>query len=203
MVDAVEPTITAVADALRIKVKLADTANYSKTRREPSIIVIHATHGAEGPRKDDDEAYAISKPLPPGKKRSFHYVVDSDSATRCVPDLLTAWHAGKTANARGIGVEICGSASQTRAQWLDPVSLSTLNIAARLVADLCKEHKIPATLLQLPNLMQKQRGITTHHLCSLAWHESTHWDPGPNFPLTEFIEAVRLALESNGHLNIV
>lgn len=191
------PKIVAAPEPLRIKVTLADPANYSKARRNPTGIVIHATHGAEGPNKDFDEAFAISKPLPVGKKRSFHYVCDSNSATRCVPDLLTAWHCGHTGNARYIGIEICGRADQTRDQWLDAVSLATLNIAARLCVDLCREHKIPPVLIEVPGLVANARGITTHAMVSAAWHESDHWDPGPNFPLQDFVEAVRRAYEAH------
>jgi hypothetical protein len=36
-------------------------------------------------------------------------------------------------------------------------------------------------------------GITTQHDVTLAWHKSTHTDPGPAFPMGAFITAV------NGH----
>ena len=188
------PVIVAAPAPLRVKVRLADPANYGKATRDPCGIVLHATDGCEGPTKDDDEAAAISKPLV--DKKSFHYVVDSDSCTRCVPDLLTAWHARPHGNKWGIGIEICGRANQTRAQWLDPVSLATLSIAARLVADLCREHKFPAVLVDADGLKLGKRGITTHALVAAAWRESDHWDPGPGFPLEDFLEAVRQALEA-------
>lgn len=188
-----EPTIVAVPNPLKIKVLLAHPSNYSKVRREPEGIVIHATHGAEGPNKDFDEAYALAKPQ---LKRSFHYVVDSNSATRCVPDLLTAWHCRATGNSRFIGVELCGRADQTREQWFDKVSLATLNIAVRLCVDICREHKIPPVLVDMLGLKKRSRGITTHAMVSSAFKESDHWDPGPHFPLTEFIEAVKQALEA-------
>lgn len=184
------PLIVAAA-TIRMKVLLAHQANYSRTKRmKIDNIVIHATHGAEGANKDYDAAFEISKPLPKGKERSFHYVVDSDSATRCVPDVYVAWHARRTANARSIGVELCGSADQTRSQWTDAVSMATLEIAARLVADLCKTHNIPTVLCRPQDLVADQRGITTHQFCSQAWKQSDHYDPGPNFPLIEFVEAV-------------
>lgn len=192
----VAPLIVAVQEPLRIKAVLAHPSKYSRQRREHvSFIVLHATHGAEGPNKDNDEAVASSKPLLPGElPHSAHYFVDSDSATRSVPDLLTAYHAGKHANAAGIGVEICGRADQSLKQWLDKVSLPTLQIAARLVADLCKEHKIPAEFLDVDGLLAGSKGITTHALVAEAWKETKHWDPGPDFPLQAFIAAVKNAL---------
>lgn len=193
----VEIVIVPAPMPLRIKSKPADPANYSKVRRERvQFICLHATDGVEGPRKDDDEAAAIAKPLAHGKEQSFHYVVDSDSATRCVPDLLTAWHAKRTGNLRSIGVEICGRANQTRAQWADPVSLATLGIAVRLVADLCQEHALPTCYLDADQLRLGARGISTHAQVSVAWKESNHWDPGPHFPMTEFVAAVKHCLDS-------
>ena len=185
------PRIVAVPAPLRVKVRLAHSSNFARTPTEKSNVCLHATHGAEGPNKDDDEAAQLQKP---DHGVSFHYVVDSNSATRCVPDLYVAWHARRTANARCLGVELCGRADQSRDQWFDAVSLATLNIAARLVADICKEHKIPAEFCGPDELRAGKRGITTHEACSKAWKESDHWDPGPHFPLTEFIAAVKVAL---------
>lgn len=195
--------LTATAPgALTIHERPAHLTNYSRAPRrpgEPSLVVIHATHGAEGQGPIDlNVAAGIAKALPSGKRVSFHYAVDADSAVRCVPDLALAWHAGKTGNARGIGVEICGRADQTRAQWLDGVSLRTLSNTARLVASLCLAHTIPPVLLDVPELLAGHRGITTHHRVSLAWGESHHWDPGVGFPLVDFVVAVSSAVISAG-----
>lgn len=192
------PVIVATPEPMRIKVLLADPGNYSRTKREPEFIVLHATHGAEGPNADTNGAFEISKPLPAGKRRSAHYFADSNSITRCVPDLYTAYHAGRTANSRGLGVEICGRADQTRDQWFDKHSFPTLCNTARLVADLCKEFKIPAIVLSSDDLKARKRGITTHLAVRDAWKETVHWDPGPGFPIDEFIDAVRRALGTVG-----
>lgn len=192
---AAPPLIVAAPEPLKISVLLADPSNYSRAKREVEFITVHCTHGAEGIGKAAAAAKLISKPFPPSeKKRSFGYAVDATSTFRCVPDLLTAWHAGRTANSRSIGVEICGSADQTRAEWLDKTSLATLSLAVRLVADLCREHKVPPVILNEAKLKARARGITTHAVVSATWHESTHWDPGPNFPLEDFVEAVRVAM---------
>lgn len=181
---------------LRIKVMLAHPSKYSRVKRERiTNIIIHATHGAEGPNKDFDEAYASAQPLKEGESGvSAHYFVDSNSATRSVPDLLTAWHAGRTANKCAIGVEICGRADQTRKEWTDTTSLATLQIAARLLIDLCKEHRIPAVYVDSEALRLGLKGISTHQQVAMAWKETTHWDPGPYFPLAELIAAVHREL---------
>jgi len=175
------------------RIRWADPVNYSRMRRNPTLIVLHSTEGGEGDgATDDNVAAGIAKPKPAGKRTSFHAVVDGDSVTLCVPYMLTAWHAGHTANLIGIGVEICGRASQTRDQWLDDVSARTLGIAARLVAELCVEFRIPTTYLDAVALNAGvPRGITMHRDVSAAWRESTHTDPGPGFPIAEFITAVR------------
>lgn len=189
-----DAVIVAAAGPLRVKVRIAAAENYSRTQREPELVVLHATCGAEGPNAAINSAAELAVPLPPGKRKSWHYLVDASSVTRCVPDLLTAWHAGPHGNARGIGVELCGRADQSREQWLDPVSLATLAIAARLVADLCTEYRLPVALVHPAGLRAEERGITTHAFVSEAWRESTHTDPGPGFPLAEFVAAVAEAV---------
>jgi N-acetyl-anhydromuramyl-L-alanine amidase AmpD len=192
-----EPIIIAAPAPLDVKAIPAALSNYSRVTRIPTVIVIHATHGAEGLTKDTDSALEISKPLPKGKERSFHYVCDGNSATQCVRDEYTAWHARHHGNSIGIGIELCGMADQSREQWLDSISLSTLRIAARLCADICDRWAIPPSLVDDKGLLEERHGITTHDFVSKAWKESHHWDPGPHFPLAEFIEAVQRAVKKS------
>lgn len=187
-----EPVIVAAPVPLQVKVRPAWPANYSQAKRkQPTIIVIHATDGHEGIAQDDNVAAMFARAfVPPEKPRSAHYVVDTDSVTRCVPDLLTAWHCGHTGNARGIGIELCGSAGQTREEWLDSLSLPMLQLAARLCADLCKTHGILPAVVNDRGLLGNQTGITTHAFVTKAWAETTHSDPGPGFPLAAFVSCV-------------
>lgn len=186
--------IVAVPEVV-VKVRYAHPRNYrrSKLPRDIQGIVMHCTDGHEGYRKDDDVA-AMFQRNNLVKRRSCHYVVDSDSATCCVPDFSIAWHCGHTGNARFIGVELCGRARQTRAQWLDELSLPMLCIAARLVADLCLRHNVPAVYVDPEGLQLRRRGITTHEAIGAAWRQTTHTDPGPHFPLRAFVAAVAAAM---------
>ncbi len=173
----------------------AHATNYSRTVRHPTVIVLHATQGHEGVNADTDCAAMFARPFPPGeKKRSAHYVADADSVTRCVRDELTAFHCGHHGNAIGIGIELCGRADQTRAQWLDAMSLPMLCIAARLCADLCVTWAIPARVLTAGELVIGLHGLTTHACVSAAWRETDHTDPGPGFPLDAFVAAVAEAM---------
>lgn len=192
-----EPKIVAVPGPLMIKRQPAHPSNFSAhPRLSPGIIVLHCTDGHEGYTKDDDVAAMFGRVL--DKPRSSHYVIDADSCTRCVPDLMTAWHCGHTGNALGIGIELCGGASQTRAEWLDTQSLATLNIAARLIADLCHGYNIAPRVVNVRDLLAGRSGITTHSIVSVAWKESSHHDPGPGFPLGALVMAVRRDLLLEG-----
>jgi N-acetyl-anhydromuramyl-L-alanine amidase AmpD len=192
----VPPAIVASPKPLALTQVPAHRQNYSRTVRTPTLIVLHCTDGCEGGGATDTNVAAMfARPFPPGqKKRSAHYVVDADSCTACVPDLCMAWHCGHHGNAVGLGIELCGKASQTRREWLDGPSLATLNTAARLCADLCDLYQIPPALTNTRDLLAGKGGITTHSFVSEAWHESDHWDPGPGFPLGAFVVAVRAAV---------
>lgn len=188
----VEPIIVATPDASFVmKTMPAHLSNYSRVVRVPTVIVLHCTDGCEGSQKDTDEAFDITKP---NKNKSFHYAVDADSVTQCVNDEYTAWHARGHGNALGIGVELCGRADQTRAEWFDAVSLATMNNAARLCARLCNKWSIPAKVVNDRGLLNGESGITTHQFVASAWKQSNHYDPGPGFPLGAFVQAVATAL---------
>jgi N-acetylmuramoyl-L-alanine amidase len=170
----------------------AHPTNYRKRTRElTQAIVLHATDGHEGPDKAEDVARMFAGVL--AKPRSCHFVADSDSLVQCVPAMLTAWHCGHTGNMRCEGLELCGFARQTPAEWLDALSLPMLNLAARHVAERCRALSIAPVFVDRAGLRQGLRGITTHAEVSLAWQESTHTDPGRGFPLRAFIDAVRAA----------
>jgi N-acetyl-anhydromuramyl-L-alanine amidase AmpD len=189
-----EPRIVAAPNPLAWHDVPAHLANYSRVFRHPSLIVLHATDGCEGVTKDTDCAAMFAAPFLEGEtKRSAHYVIDANSVTHCVRDEFVAWHCGHQGNTIGIGIELCGRADQTRAQWLDALSLPMLCIAARLCADLCHVWSIPVRVVNDRGLLAGAAGITTHSFVSMAWRETDHHDPGPGFPLGAFVTAVAQA----------
>lgn len=193
------PRIVAVPERdLVLRSVRAHAANYSRViRKTTQAITLHATDGHEGPSKAEDVAAMFARVFsPPQKKRSCTFVVDTDTAVLCVPPHVTAWHCGETGNRLTEGVELCGRANQTREQWFDALSLPMLCIAARLVAQRCTVNQIEPVFVDRAGLRAGLRGITTHAEISAAWHESKHTDPGPNFPLREFVAAVRGAMAS-------
>lgn len=193
--DAARRVIVATAGPLQIKQQLAHPTNYSPHRRLTTrAIVLHCTDGCEGTNAAEDCAHMFAGKL--ANQRSCHYAVDADSIVRSVPDLQVAWHCAHAGNAIGVGVEICGRASQTRAQWLDETSYRTLCLAARLVADLCTAFALPPRFVDAAGLRVGEPGITTHAEVSKAWQQTHHTDPGPGFPLVDFVSAVSAAMLS-------
>lgn len=191
-----EPLIVAAPEIFIVSYP-ASLKNYARTQRTaPDWIVLHATDGHEGPTKDRDVAAIFADPnLPKGRRRSAHWIVDTNSVAACVEERYTAWHCGPTGNAHGIGLELCGRAAQTRAEWFDAGSFPMLCIAARLVADRCRVWSIPPRVLNARDLrVPGARGITTHSFVSQAFGETNHHDPGVGFPLGAFVRAVAEAL---------
>jgi len=184
------------------KVPLIESENQTPNppRRTVDLVVLHSTEGKEyrGSARNvadwfqDDRCHA-----------SAHYVVDPGEVVQCVPDVAVAWHA-YGCNARGIGVEMCGLAEQTVAQWADPDSLAIIARTADLVAAICLKWQIPATGMAISQNTgwqwvlqnQKGRGLLTHAQASAAFPgHGNHWDPGPNFPWAAFVEKVARLLE--------
>src|SRR5262245_58459755 len=96
-------------------------------RRAPKLLVIHYTAGSEGP-KSAEAGIAYGKIGTDGT--SCHAFFDAEG-----PGLQEVAFGDRShsafmyGNEIGVHFEICGT-RQTRAQWLDPVSLATLKTTA-------------------------------------------------------------------------
>jgi hypothetical protein len=127
------------------------------------------------------------------KKASAHYCVDGGGhiVQTCLEKDVA--YAAPGANSNGLHVEMAGRAAQTSEEWHDPYSRKLLVVAARLVADLCAAHRIPVRYVDAAGLVAGgsfARGVTTHHEVTKAFRKSTHTDPGPHFPIMEFVGLV-------------
>jgi N-acetylmuramoyl-L-alanine amidase CwlA len=163
---------------------------FNRTRVD--LIVLHSTEGKEYAGSARSVAAWFQDPR---CRASAHYVVDPQEVIQCVPAQAAAWHAWGV-NGRGIGVEMCGEAKQSAAQWADADSSLTVRRAADLVAALCKAWDVPVVLVT-PDILRLQtgRGITTHALASQAFPgHGDHWDPGPSFPMDFFLRTVKEVL---------
>jgi hypothetical protein len=181
-------------------IPFVEARHYNRAPRAlVDLIVLHCMEAAESATTAERCAlYMATLPadLPPNKKKSYHYGVDSDSVVQTVPDHCVAYGA-PGANHNGLHIELAGYARQSRVEWLDPFGTRMLWLAAQLVARKCTERDIPVAYLPAAKLIgPRPRGITTHHEVSLAYKKSDHTDPGPGFPIDWFLQQVELAMDS-------
>jgi N-acetyl-anhydromuramyl-L-alanine amidase AmpD len=119
-----------------------------------------------------------------------HNCIDNDSIVQCVRDSNVAWHA-PGANHNGIGLEHAGYASQRLEDWRDAYSTAELQLSAQLARELCDRYRIPVAFVDAADLRRRRRGITTHWEVSKAFRKTDHTDPGPNFPMDDYLAMVR------------
>lgn len=152
-------------------------------------ITVHATCGGRGYPHESEAGVAKNTAVYFKKKTtqaSAHYVEDIDSEEHCVPEDVIAWHAPP--NKHSIGIEICGEASYTREQWLSPEVWPAVQRAAARLKDIAARHNVPLVKLSAADLVAGKRGYCGHVDVSQAFHQTTHTDPGPNFPWDRFAE---------------
>lgn len=161
-------------------------------------IVLHCTEGREHDEAAEACASRFAWANPKDRPRaSAHYAVDANSIVQCVPEKHVAWHA-PGANRWGIGIEHCGRARQSRAEWLDVFGRPMLGLSALLVERIAFDWSIPLRMVDAEGLRAGVRGITTHAMVSEAWPEkhpgrAGHQDPGPGFPINDYLAALMTA----------
>lgn len=159
-----------------------------------SRIVIHATAGGRGFPGESAAGTArqtaeyFQKPRAGG---SAHYVEDIASEEHCVPESAVAWHAPP--NVHSLGIEICAEATYSRDQWLSAQVWPAVVKAAARARELADRHNVPKVKLSPTDLLNGAHGICGHVDVSQAWHQSSHYDPGPGFPWPEFMAEVNKA----------
>lgn len=162
--------------------------------KRPIWVVLHTAESPEGPQVA--EAIAVWGSRTPAQggpptPASWHYVVDRNSIVQSVHETDRAAGA-PGANEQGIHIELAGHANQTAEQWADDASQATLEMAAPLVADICKRRGIPVGVRVAEELKKGMPGITGHMFCTQAFG-GTHTDPGVHFPWGRFMVLVRAA----------
>lgn len=173
-------------------IRFKQAKNYTWASRQAADIKWIVLHSMESPEKPTmAEAVANWFAGPDAPRASAHFNVDDDSIVQSVKIEHVAWHA-PGANRHGIGIEHAGRAKQTRADWFDDFSRRMLEEqSAPLCAYLCFLLHIPAKYVDRAGLLAAERGITTHNEVTQAFRRSTHWDPGPGFPMDWYIERVK------------
>lgn len=157
-------------------------ARFSKRRTKPvRWIVLHSMESPE----DSSMAERLGRYFATltGRTASAHYGVDNDSVVQYVPDDEVAYHAAGL-NEQSIGIEQAGRAAQDAAGWSDHFSQQMIDTQViPLVAHLVTKHHIPVRFVDAAAINRGEAGITTHAEVSKAKRKSTHWDPGPNYPI--------------------
>jgi N-acetyl-anhydromuramyl-L-alanine amidase AmpD len=157
-------------------------------------VVIHTAEYPELPESAEWVANYFAKPGAP--KASAHYMVDASEVIQGVWDKDVAW-AAPGANHNGIQIEHAGYAKQTKKDWSDDYSKRMLARSAKLTARLCRKHNIPVRWVSPSQLRAGRRGLTSHANVSAAFKRSSHWDPGPNFPVTVYLRLVKAELPAS------
>lgn len=166
-------------------------AHYTKGPRRGSVDLL-VIHTAEVPRALGMARRLMKACATTPDKKSWHYAVDRDEITQSVKIEDIAWHA-PGANSNGVGVELVAYANKTN--WDDEYSVAQLNLAADLFAALAAKLDIPTVYLDSNALVPAgngARGITTHAAVSIAFKKSSHTDPGPRFPIDDFVTLVAM-----------
>lgn len=121
---------------------------------------------------------------------SAHYVVDPYETLQVVYDHTVAYHAPP--NEGSIGIELCDPVAGSPSRWNDVAHRLMVRRAARLVARLALAYDVPLVKVGPDALVHNGgRGICGHVDVSQAWHETTHTDPGPDFPWDRFMRIAR------------
>lgn len=162
--------------------------NYSKDsngrplRTRKKIIVIHNTSNDASDSNEADYAKTRRDGV------SSHYYVDNNSIRQSLDTDWRAWHVGsEEGNSTGISYEITGSNGKSRSWWIGNVYWRGL--AAQIRADM-DVHGIAARTLSIAEMRTGKSGIVTHDQCRRAWGDTTHTDPGPNFPMDYLLQQI-------------
>jgi N-acetyl-anhydromuramyl-L-alanine amidase AmpD len=160
-------------------------------RKPIRMIVLHSAENQEleGQAKHLAQWFAGST----APQASAHYMVDDKQVWQSVKDTDIAWAVDVwEANLESISIELTGKANQSSTNWVDTYSTMVLKEATSLCKSLSSLHGIPTIHLTLPQILDgKTKGYCTHADITAA-HKIVggHTDPGPNFPMDQFLKEV-------------
>lgn len=156
------------------------------------LIGIHTMEAPEGPQTAENVANYFKK-----VNASAHVCVDNNSRVRVVRDADTAWTL-PGANNRSLNIELAGYAKQSAADWADAYSLAELELAALTSAEWVRAYGIPIKKLSHAEIRAGHKGFVSHDDISKVYKQSSHWDPGPNFPWAYFLGRVAAHVQALG-----
>jgi N-acetyl-anhydromuramyl-L-alanine amidase AmpD len=152
-------------DYLDVREHYAPRSNYGQQRTaELDYIVIHSTEGSGA----GAEAWMTN----PKSKVSAHYLIHEDgSLVRLVNEQFNAYHAGKNANGRSLGIELAGFANKQGYKFKD----AQYETCAKLLKNITDRHRL------------SREAIVTHGFISRTLGGTDHTDPEPNFSMERLL----------------
>lgn len=166
---------------------------FGHARRTDDIqqIFVHTTENWPSTKATDVAEFQLST-----QSGSYHWIIDRNIALRCNTADWFTWSVGNYGNNVGLHIAFVGYAADaardtrmTRADWLaEEANHGTLSRGAWVMAKWCREHDIPARFSDSMAVLDGRKGIATHDVARQAWGVTTHWDPGPDFPMDVLID---------------
>jgi N-acetyl-anhydromuramyl-L-alanine amidase AmpD len=153
----------------------------------PRLIVIHSMECPIETGRARSVAQWFASPASP--QASAHFMVDPGEVYCGVQPPGEAWHCGNAnqyAGGASIGIEQTGYARYDD-EWRTPTALQQLDRMVDLVGSLCDRWGIDRVWLSAEQLHADASGITTHGFLSANGMGTDHWDPGPSWPVEEFM----------------
>lgn len=155
-----------------------------------------AVHTQEGGRRAVDLANYLAQS---SSQVSYNVVNDDVDIIRCVADTDAPWSA-MGANYYALHICLAGSyAGWSRGKWLETDASDgknedlELTLAAKMVAYWCQQYKIPPVWIGGKNVPPWGLDGICGHKDFGQWGGG-HTDPGPNFPVDEFIRRINVFL---------
>ena len=175
-------------EAPKHKTKLV--RNQSQRRGPILAIIVHSTESSDIPDSQRDLDGVESWFDNPISDASSHIGVDGDANTRVwVHSDRKAWTAG-AANGWSLNIEFIARAAQAKSAW----ESEQIKEGAKWAAYWGAKYNIPATLGKVRNVnglcVCTKRGVLRHSDITAAGFGS-HSDPGRNFPMDDFLKAMR------------
>lgn len=113
---------------------------------------------------------------------SYHAITRGDGTYERILTDSQGPFAAPPCNYTWLHIVMPGTARQTRAEWLDPISRQHIRGVARFIVDNQPTHGYPLTRVTGPTLVQGAHGYCGHVDVSDGFGQTNHYDPGPAFP---------------------
>lgn len=146
-------------------------------RAVTQMIVIHATDNTASAK--NEAGYASHR----ADRISAHFYIDDTTIYQSLLTDHVAYGCYPQGNSRSIQLELCGRSNR--------LSGAVQRRAAKLVARLCIDNKIPVYHVGPVGLRAGVKGICGHGDVTKAWGQGDHTDPGANFNWAGFIVLVK------------